>query len=196
MSTARFLAITGLILAAAGARLLPHPPNFAPVAAMALFAGATLSRKWLAFLVPLMAMLLSDAILYQSHNLTQDMNGYLMMRAVVYGCFGMTVCLGFFLQSRRSALPIGGMTLISSVLFFVVTNFVVWAFYQGFSFPRTTAGLIDCYVVALPFFGNTILGDALFTVVLFGGFALLEHFLPALRESPVIEPKEYVTADR
>ena len=83
------------------------------------------------------------------------------------------------MQQHRSALTIAGAALASSALFFIVTNFGVWALDN--MYPRTIAGLIACYTAALPFFRNTLEGDLLYTLVLFGGFALLERQFPALR---------------
>jgi hypothetical protein len=164
----RFGALCAFVLLAALARLLPHPPNFAPVAAVALFAGAHFSRTSWAFAVPLAAMLLSDAYL-GFHDLT----------LVVYGAFAAAVGIGLLLRSRRGLRAIAGASLASSILFFVVTNFAVWAF--GTLYPKTAAGLAACYVAAIPFFQNTVLGDAFFTAALFGGWALAERRIPALR---------------
>src|SRR2546421_5134075 len=115
MQRPRFFVLTGMILAAAAARLLPHPPNFAPVAALALFGGAHFADKRAAFGVPLAALLLSDAVL-----------GFYSGMIAVYGSFALIVALGRSLRSRCSLLPIAGTALAGSALFFVVTNFAVW----------------------------------------------------------------------
>ena len=165
----RFFVLAGMILAAAASRLIPHPPNFAPIGAMALFGGACFAQKRWAFVVPLAAMFLSDLVL-----------GLHRLMPVVYGSFAMIVCLGFWLRRRRTVVPIAGAALASSVLFFVLTNFGVWAL--GSWYPRTWGGLVACYVAAIPFFHNTLLGDAVYSTVLFGGLALAEKGLPAPRE--------------
>jgi len=170
MSTPRFLALAGMILAAAASRLIPHPPNVASITAVALFAGAYFTDRRLAFLVPLSALFLSDLVL-----------GPYSHMEVVYGSFALVVCVGLWLQRRRKAPAIAGAALASSTLFFLVTNFGVWAF--GSLYPNTMAGLLACYVAAIPFFQNTLLGDALYTAVLFCGFALAERVFPRLRES-------------
>jgi len=181
----RFLVLVGMILAAAATRLIPHPPNFAPIGAMALFGGACFANRRAAFLVPLAAMLLSDlAIGLLSGNLYLGLHRLI---PVVYGSFALTVCLGFWLRTRRTAVPIAGATLTSSVLFFVLTNFGVWAL--GSFYPKTWDGLVACYVAAIPFFHNTLLGDAVYTAVLFGSLALAEKGLPALREAPLVLSK-------
>ncbi len=174
MHRPRFAVLSLLILAAAGARLLPHPPNFAPLAAMALFGGAHFADKRLAFAVPLAALLLSDAVL-----------GFYDGMFAVYGSFALIVCLGLAVRSRRTPVPIAGSALASSVLFFAVTNFAVWT--AGALYPRTPAGLVACYTAAIPFFQNTLAGDAFFTAVLFGGFALAEKRWPVLAD-PALAP--------
>jgi hypothetical protein len=169
MSKPRLIVLVLMILAAAASRVIPHPPNVASITAVALFGGAYLTNKRLALIVPLAALLLSDLVL-----------GFYSHMEVVYGSFILVVCVGFWLQRKRSALRIGGAALASSVIFFIVTNFGVWAFES--LYPKTGAGLLACYVAAIPFFQNTLVGDALYTAVLFGGFALAERLFPILRE--------------
>lgn len=177
----RFVVLVGMLLAAAAFRLIPHPPNFAPIGAMALFGGACFADRRAAFLVPLAAMFLSDlAIAALRGNLSLGLHRLI---PVVYGSFALIVCLGFWLRTRRALVPIAGATLATSVLFFVLTNFGVWAL--GSWYPKTWEGLVACYVAAIPFFHNTLLGDAVYATALFGGLALAERGLPALRE-PVL----------
>lgn len=181
----RFVVVTGMILAAAASRVLPHPPNLAPIEAMALFGGACFTTKRMAFLVPLVAMLVSDlAIGWLSGDLALGLHRLI---PVVYGSFALIVCLGFWLRRRRKAAPIAAAALASSILFFVLTNFGVWAL--GSWYPKTWDGLVACYMAAIPFFRNTLLGDAVYTTVLFGGLALAEKRLPALREPALALPQ-------
>src|SRR5262249_47664325 len=114
MFRTRFFVVTGIILAAALARLVPHPPNVAPIAAMALIGGACFAARRLAFAVPLAAMFLSDLVL-----------GFSAVTPVIYGCFAAIVAIGFLLRGRRALLPIAAASLTASLLFFVVTNFAV-----------------------------------------------------------------------
>jgi hypothetical protein len=165
----RLMVLIAIVLAAAGSRLIPHPPNLTSISAIALFGGAYFSDKRLAFFVPLAALLLSDLIF-----------GFYNYMEVVYLSFALIVCIGLWLQKRRSAIHIAGTALASSVLFFLLTNFGVWALES--LYPKTIEGLIACYVAAIPFFQNTIQGDLFFTAVLFGGFALLERRFSKLRE--------------
>ncbi len=166
---ARLLVLLAAIFAAAAIRLVPHPPNFAPIAAMALFSGAKMPRNALSFVAPFAALMLSDALL----------GGVYAGMNFVYLSFALTVLIGWAIAGRKSPLVIGGAALASSVLFFVLTNFGMWLF-SGF-YPLTLAGLVACYVAAIPFFQNTIAGDLAFTALLFGGFALAERLVPAIR---------------
>jgi hypothetical protein len=166
----RLVALILVVLAAALTRLIPHPPNMTAIAAIALFGGAYFSDKWLAFLVPLTALFVSDLAL----------GGFYRGMEVVYLSFALIVCIGLWLQKRRTVLPVAGAALASSVLFFVLTNFGVWAS-SGF-YPATLDGLIACYTAALPFFTNTVMGDLFYTALLFGGFVLLESRFTVLQE--------------
>ncbi len=172
----RFVVLVCMILAAAGSRLIPHPPNFAPIGAIALFGGACFADRRAAFVVPLAAMALSDlAIGLLGGNLSLGLHRLL---PVVYGSFALIVCLGFRLRTRRTVAPIAGAVLASSVLFFVLSNLGVWAL----GYPKTWEGLVACYVAAIPFFHHTLLGDAVYSTALFGGLALAEKAFPALHE--------------
>jgi len=166
----RAIALISLVLAAAASRLVPHPWNLTSIAAMALFGGAYFQDRRLAFAVPLGALFLSDLVL-----------GLYSGMGVVYGSFALIVGIGLWLRPRRRPALIAGAALTSSVLFFILTNFGVWA--SGLLYPKTWAGLVACYTAALPFFRNGLEGDLLYTLILFGGFALLERRFKALRET-------------
>ena len=164
--------LIGMILATALSRLIPHPFNFAPIGALALFGGAQFADKRLTFLVPLAAMLLSDLCL-----------GFYSHMAWVYGSFALITCMGLWLRAHRSSRHIAGASLMASTLFFLITNFGEWL--HGSLYAKSLSGLMDCYVAALPFFGNTLLGDGFYALVLFGGLALLERRFEVLREQPL-----------
>jgi hypothetical protein len=165
----RLLVLLSMVFAAAMSRLIPHPPNMTSIAAVALFGGAYFSDKRLAFAVPVAALFLSDLVL-----------GLYRHMEVVYLSFALVVLIGAGLQRRRAAPFVAGAAVLSSALFFAITNFGVWVFEP--LYPKTVAGLIGCYVAAIPFFWNTLTGDLLYTLVLFGGFALLEKQFFSLRE--------------
>ena len=165
---ARLAAILTAIFVAAALRLVPHPPNFTPVGAMALFGGAYFGKRALAFVAPLGALLLSDAIL-----------GFHSGMPYVYGSVALIAVIGCTVAGEVTALRVGAAAVLSSVLFFVVTNFGTWL--DSGMYPHTAPGLAACYIAAIPFFQNTLAGDLFFTALLFGGFALLERQVPVLR---------------
>jgi hypothetical protein len=127
-------------------------------------------------------MVLSDvAIGFLGGNLWRGLHGLI---PIIYGSFAVAVCLGFWLRRRRRILPIVGTVLANSVLFFGVSNLAVWVVSSSYS--KTWGGLVTCYLAAIPFFRNTLLGDGLYASVLFGGFALAEYGIPALREAEFV----------
>jgi hypothetical protein len=172
---ARLTVLLSAIAAAAALRLVPHPPNFTPIGAMALFGGAYLGRRWLAFVAPLAALLLSDLVL-----------GFYPEMIFVYLSVAIVVLIGHALSKRRTVLGVGAAAIASSVLFFLVTNFGVWLVMDYY--PKSLPGLGACYVAALPFFQNTVAGDLFYSGLLFGGFALLERAVPALRRAGQPQP--------
>ncbi len=152
-----------IILFALLLRLIPHPPNFAPIAAMALFGGAYLNKKY-ALIVPLVALFVSDIVI-----------GFHSTMPFVYGSFILIGLIGIWLQKRKSLQFVFGSTIFSSILFFVITNFGVWS--VGDLYPRTLDGLIRSYYLALPFFRNTVIGDLIFVGLFFGSFELALRLL-------------------
>ncbi len=159
--------LIGMILAAAAMRLLPHPSNFTPIGALALFAGAHFDDKRWAFIVPLAAMFLSDLLI-----------GFHSQMPLVYGAFAAIVAMGFWLKEKKSGANIAGASLAAATFFFIVSNFSVWAF-DGL-YPLTLQGLVTCYIAAIPFFQNWLVATLVYSALLFGGFALAEKKLPAL----------------
>lgn len=164
------LALTLTVLAAL-VRLIPHPPNFAPVGSVALFGGARL-RGWQAYLVPVLAMLVTDPI---RSRLEGYYAPYSWGTLVIYACFLINVVLGrAFLRNSSSIWRIGAVALAGSVQFYLITNLYVW--WSALSlYPHTFAGLITCYIAALPFFGRTILSDLFYSGLLFSAYALLHR---------------------
>lgn len=164
MTENRGLFLLGLICVVALTRLLPHAPNFTPVLAIALFSGAMFTDRRVAMLVPLAAMALTDLVL-----------GWHATLPFVYMAVALTALLGRWIP-RAGRLPLlraGGMALGASVLFFVLSNFAVWAL-QGL-YPPTAEGLVACYVAAIPFFHNTLAATLLYAAALFGGLTLAER---------------------
>lgn len=166
----RLAFIGGIILFGALLRLVPHWPNFTPIAAMALFGGAYIKKKHLAFLIPFAALLISDLFL-----------GFHKWMFAVYISFALVVMMGTWLKGRVKTGSVLLATVGSSLLFFIITNFAVWL---GSPFyPQNMAGLIESYTLAIPFLNNGILGDLFFSTVFFGGFYLAQQRVPALKEA-------------
>jgi hypothetical protein len=166
----RTLVIVGIVLAAAALRLAPHPMNFAPIGALALFGGAYFSSKREALAIPLLSLIVGDVF-----------TGIHQLIPFVYASFLVSVAIGFWLRRKRSAARIGVATLAGAIQFFLVTNIAMWASSIG-SFPKTSGGLAACYIAGIPLFWNTLAGDAFYAALLFGGMALAEHRFPVLRE--------------
>ena len=164
------LALTLTVLAAL-VRLVPHPPNFAPVGGVALFGGARL-RGWQAYCVPLLTMLLTDPI---RSRLEGGYPAFRWATPVIYGCFLINVLLGrLFLRNSSSPLRIASVAVAGSIQFYLLTNLFEW--WHGITlYAHTLSGLIECYVAALPFFGRTLLADVFYSGVLFAAYALLSR---------------------
>lgn len=165
-----FWVVTLMVFAAAFVRLLPHPPNFAPIAAMALFSGAYFNKKSFAFAVPLAAMFLTDAII-----------GFHSSMWIVYLSFALIVVIGMFMLKKISIKNVIVASVTASISFFLITNFGVWAF--GTMYPKNIAGLIECYIAAIPFIQNTLLGDLFYSGIMFGIFEFAKSKLPVLSQA-------------
>lgn len=187
MPTPRVCLMVVLVLVAAFARLLPHVHNLAPVTAVTLFAAAYLpSRRW-SVLLPLLAMFLSDVVLYATKDVAYQTEAVSNM-LFVYSAFAGIALLGQWLRRRVTVGRVVGTALSGSVLFFLVTNLGAWwMLSQTLStgepaiYERTLTGLLNSYVAGLPFAQGTFLGDLIYTAGLFGGFALLERTVPQLQ---------------
>jgi uncharacterized membrane protein len=163
----RVLLLAALIVLAVIGRLIPHPPNFTPIGAMAVFAGAVFADRRVALVVPLAALFLGDLV-----------TGLHVLIPVVYASFALNVLIARWLRSRRTVTAVAAVTLVGAVQFFVTTNFATWVVF----YPHTAEGLVECYVAAIPYFRNTLLGDGMFVTLLFGGLAVAERAFPAVRE--------------
>jgi hypothetical protein len=149
-----------LVVLAAASRVIPHPWNFTPMIAVALFAGARIERSWLAALATLGCLALGD--------IAMGLFPYGGMEWV-YGSMLIVVASGRLLRTRTGLVATLLAALGAGFIFFVVTNFAV--FMGGSLYPRSAAGLVECYTAALPFYRNQIVGDVLFTSALFGLYA-------------------------
>jgi hypothetical protein len=147
-----------LIVVGVTLRLLPHPANFAPVTAIAIFGGALLPRRQ-ALIVPVLIMMISDAFI-----------GFYTMMPVVWACYVLIALAGNFFLREFRMLRTATVTLASSLFFFIATNFAVWI--SSGMYAHTWTGLERCYILALPFFRNTLAGDCVYTATFFCLFAL------------------------
>lgn len=169
--------VGSVIITGALFRFIPHWPNFTPIAAMALFGGAYIGRKHLAFVIPFAAMFLSDLVL----GLHKDMWS-------VYLAFALTVMIGTSIRNNVKFLTVSGAAVASSVIFFLVTNFGAWL--ASPFYPQTYAGLMQCYIAGLAFinngsygisfFLNELAGALFYSGLFFGVYALAKQKFPVL----------------
>ena len=159
-----------MLVVAACARLAPHPWNFTPMMAIGLFAGSHARKLSTGILVTLLAFALVDAVL-----------GFYSGIWYVYGAALIPVLLGWGIRNRSGVGAIAAAAVASSLSFFLITNFMVWA--SDKLYPLTIGGLLECYAAGIPFYRNQVLGDAFYTVAIFGGYALLNHWAQTGRQA-------------
>ncbi|HDY72642.1 MAG TPA: hypothetical protein ENH90_00530 [bacterium] len=164
------------ILIGVSLRLLPHPFNFTPIAAIALFGGVYFSRK-LALFLPIAVMAISD-IFIGSYEIK--------LMVFVYGSFLLCVILGFWLKKNKKWYTVLGSALLGALIFFFLTNFAVWIFTSWY--PKTIVGLVQSYLMALPFFRNTILGNLFYVSVFFGAYELVKLWIKETTFKPFLMP--------
>lgn len=177
----RFGVITLLILLVALSRMIPHPLNFSPVGSIALFGAAYYSRRYWAYLIPVLAMWISD--LAVNNILYAQYFGHFVWfysgAVFTYGAFLLIVLFGTFILKKvrinRLLVAAPG----ASVIFFLTSNFGVWL--SSGMYPHTVSGLMSCYAAGLPFFQNTLLGNLFYCVLLFGAFELSVRKIPQLQ---------------
>ncbi len=166
----QIVAISVVIFALALFRLLPHWPNVSPVAAMALFGGAFYADKRLAFIVPFVALFLSDLVLGLHNSMV-----------FVYAGFALTVAIGFMLRNKITVTNTAFAVVVSSGLFFLLTNFGAW--FTSALYAKTAEGLMQAFVAGIPFFQNSLLGNLAYAAVIFGGYVLLRKNVAILRQA-------------
>lgn len=145
------------VLLAVFVRLAPHPPNFTPITALALFGATTFSNRVLGTLLPLIALAISDLYL-----------GFYSISIWVYSSFLAISLLGHYWKTIKTK-----NILMSSLLFFIVTNFGVWLT----GYPKTIEGFVLCYTLAIPFFINAIAGDLFFSYILKYSYSFTKYKL-------------------
>jgi len=160
-----------LIVLGVVGRLLPHPPNFTPMAAIALFAGFIFLKRYMAVIAVVVTMLLTDyfAFGYLSAEWFASKSMWVVYLALLF-----PVVFKNFLQKKLGLFRVAGAALASSTVFFIATNFAVWAFSP--MYEKTLEGLVLCYTMAIPFFQNTVAGDLIWSGVIFGTYFLLRNY--------------------
>jgi len=153
------LLIASIILIGAFSRIMPHPPNFTAIGAISILGGLYFGKNYLAFLIPISAMLISDFLL-----------GY-KIAISVYIAFLMIIPLGINIKSKISNLSILKTSIYASIMFFLITNFSVWL--SSALYPDNLYGLFICYTAGIPFFFNTLLGNLFFCFSLFGLYEIV-----------------------
>ena len=164
----QFITVSAIIFALALFRLLPHWPNVSPIAAMALFGGAYYADRRLAFIVPFVALFLSDLVLGLHNSMI-----------FVYAGFALTVAIGFLLKNKITFTNTAFAVVASSVLFFLLTNFGAWL--TSALYAKTAEGLMQAFVAGIPFFQNSLLGNLGYAALIFGGYALMQKNVSALQ---------------
>jgi hypothetical protein len=183
MMSARSLTVLGLLVAAAFSRLVPHPHNVAPMAALALFAGAILQSKRWASIAALGSLFLSDLLLHVTFLAGwQPAWGFYPGQWAVYACTLATVGIGMLIQKHRNPATVIGSTIAASVLFYLITNLTL-VYGADSYYPHTLQGVMTSYAAALPYFRNALLGNLFYGAVLFGAFAMAEAKIPALQRN-------------
>lgn len=178
----RFGTLVLLIFLAAFSRLIPHPANFTPIGAMALFGAAYFSKKHIALIVPITAMWLSDLVL-NNIVFSQHFTSFVWWHQGAYWTYGSFILIGFIGFSLLRKVKVQTVLLSSlsaSILFFLLSNFGVWM--SATIYAKNMSGLIVCYTAAIPFFGNTLLGDLFYCGILFGTFELAQAKIPLLKQ--------------
>lgn len=181
----RFGVLVLMVLAAAFSRLILHPPNFAPIGALGLFGSAYFTRKWIAIILPLVSLWLSDVVInntlyaqyYKGFTLFYD--GFYW----VYGTIILTTLLGFYMLKKVSVKNVLASSILASILFFLITNFSCWL--GNSMYGQDLNGLMDCLMAGIPFFGGTLSGNVFYSIVLFGTFEFSKRKFPVLQYSNV-----------
>jgi len=166
------LLIVALIVIGILGRIIPHPPNFTPIIAIALLASHVFKNKWIVILTPLMAMWISDLVInnYLYAGYYDSLLIFSSSFLWVYGPIIFIALLGTVLIKKVKMSNIALSSISGSLIFFLVTNFGVWI--SGTMFPKSLFGLIECYTFALPFFGNALVGDLVYCTILFTSYSL------------------------
>ena len=168
-----FYFIIGLILIASFSRLIPHYPNFTPICAIALFGSKYFKNRFIAFGIPLLSLFISDVII-NNFFLNSYFNDFVFFYQGFYwqyGSFILVAILGRVVLKKLSILKLFGISIVSSMIFFIISNFGVWL--TSVFYPKNILGLISCYSAAVPFYYGTLFGSLFYSTFLFGSYEYL-----------------------
>ena len=174
--------ISLVIIIAALSRMIPHPLNFAPMCAIALFGAAHFSNRWLGFIIPISATFLSDLFInnyiYQSESFIISFNFW------AYGYYLLIIIFSLSLYKKNVSLfNLSSGALGSSLIFYLISNFGVWL--TGTMYPLNFQGLVQCYTAAIPFFGNTLISTFFYSFILFGSYYAIQ------KKNLILKPKNF-----
>lgn len=184
MKKSTIILVTVAAMLAIGLRLIEGPMhNFSAMGALAVLCGAVVRPTWLGLLIPLAARLFTDSVLQ-----VQTGHGWYGSILFDYAAYAHSFAIGYMIRPQRAASAFGA-GLLAAISFFVVSNVGVWCLpHEGmYLYPRTLAGLVDCFTQAIPFARGTFIGDVGFTLAFFGIMNLLPGILTS-RESSELTP--------
>lgn len=181
-----YLAIALITLVVLLGKLIPHLPNFSPMQSMALLGGAYITRKYLAYILPIVLIYVTDFVLnntiyriyYPDHEGLVFFSDYML---VVLPSILLIVALGQFFLKRFKTEKLILTALAGSVLFFLITNFGAWISPTSI-YSKNIAGLLQSYIAGIPFFRASVLSTLLFTLLSFGGIEVLANYLSKLSQ--------------
>lgn len=170
-----------IMLATALSRLIPHPYNFAPIGALGLFGAAYFSNRILAIILPLASLWISDVVI--NNTLYADYyNGFTLFNSGmiwIYGTIALTSFIGMFTLKNVNVKTVLGSSILASILFFVITNFVCWP--GNMAYSQNFDGLMVCYAAGIPFFKGTLAGNIFYSALMFGSYELARRKIGALQ---------------
>lgn len=181
MTSPRIFAISAIVIAGISTRLFPETLNFTAVGAACLFAGTYFRRRWMAVFLPLVAYLATDVVITVQQPLSHETNEWIAIVAT-YFLLAATAGLGMLIRRQVTPFYVSGVALVATGMFFLVSNFFVWSGTTMYS--HDGRGLVTCYLAALPFAWNMLLGNLFFSAVLFGGWHLVEMRWPDFASDP------------
>lgn len=171
-----------IIVLAACSRLLPHPANFSPIAAMALFGAAHFNKKWLALLIPITATWLSDLyinnVIY--HHYYTQFTWFYDGCQWTYSSYLLIGVMAIFVLNKINTTRIVIASISASAIFFLVSNIGCWI--NSNDYEQSFYGLLNAYAAGMYYLKGTLLGDTFYSLMMFGLYALAQYQFPQLKK--------------